>query len=145
MRTLEYTENILIVKLEYLIFRTEDSFQESVCYSGPNCVNFTQIPPKNSLAQIPKALSNNLQFKLPPPNAVSEAPGQVSVFRVTIDTGACHPRGCQLAWPSGHSSEGHQSHCKDPAPDSPPPLSEMRAGTRSPSRQLGQPSLSHHF
>ena len=45
MRTLEYTENILIVKLEYLIFRTEDSFQESVCYSGPNCVNFTQIPP----------------------------------------------------------------------------------------------------
>ena len=45
MRTLEYTENILIVKLEYIIFRTEDPFQESVCYSGPNCVNFTQISP----------------------------------------------------------------------------------------------------
>ena len=76
------------------------------------------------------------------------ATGRLVLVSVFSDQGACHPRrrGCQLARPSGHSSDGHQSHCKAQTPSSSSCLKcEMGAGTRSARRQLVWLSLSHHF
>lgn len=82
------------------------------------------------------------------------SPGPLGGWCVSVfsDQGACQyvtPGGGAVSWPgagpSGHSSHGHQSHCKAQTPSSSCLKCEMGAGTRSPLCQLVWLSLSHHF